>query len=161
MQGIHDKWLTTSSCSQDNTEIESSQLHLRSFLGLFLLCGVACIIALCIYFVWICHRFHHASKTEAVSELHSSRSNLQRLRTLITLLDEKENPSNEKKDGKERIRHLMMRNLELEEVARGSNLYFLGTAILSQICNTLDSHTLREVYSLSLVHEEYIFSYWT
>lgn len=102
LQRIHDKWLTKSSCSQDNTEIESSQLHLGSFLGLFLFCGIACIIALCIYFTRICYRFHHASKTEAVSDLQSSRSSLRRLRTLISLIDEKEDPSKKKKKRRER-----------------------------------------------------------
>lgn len=102
LQRIHDKWLTKSSCSQDNTEIESSQLHLKSFLGLFLLCGIACIVALCIYFTRICHRFHRTSRTQVVSELQGSKSNLQRLRTLINLIDEREDPSNRRKKRRER-----------------------------------------------------------
>lgn len=102
LQRIHDKWLTTSSCSQDNTEIESSQLHLGSFLGLFLLCGVACIVALCIYFTRICHRFHRTSRTQVVSELQGSNSNLQRLRTLISLIDEKKDMSQTRKKRRER-----------------------------------------------------------
>ncbi|XP_021717753.1 glutamate receptor 3.3 [Chenopodium quinoa] len=101
LQRIHDKWLTTSSCSQDNTEIESSQLHLKSFLGLFLLCGIACIVALCIYFTRICRRFHHASRNQVVSEFQGSNSNLQRLRTLITLIDEKKDPSKKRKKSRE------------------------------------------------------------
>ncbi|KAJ3693932.1 hypothetical protein LUZ60_009412 [Juncus effusus] len=51
LQKIHDKWLMRSAaCMSDaSTEIEANQLHLDSFLGLFLICGVACIIALFIY----------------------------------------------------------------------------------------------------------------
>lgn len=101
LQRIHDKWLTMSSCSQDNTEIESSQLHLGSFVGLFLLSGIACIIALCIYFTRICLRYHRASKTQVVSNLQTSTSNLQRIRTFITLIDEKKDPSKKRKKSKE------------------------------------------------------------
>ncbi|KAL2895374.1 Glutamate receptor 3.3 [Bienertia sinuspersici] len=100
LQRIHDKWLTTNGCSQDNTQIESSQLHLKSFLGLFLISGLACIVALCIYFVRICRRFHHASRTQAVSDVQSGSKSL-RLRTLITLIDEKKDPSKKRKKQRE------------------------------------------------------------
>lgn len=91
LQRINDKWLTTSSCSEDNTEIEASQLHPRSFLGLFLLCGIACVIALAIYFTKICRRFHHVSRTDVISDVGGS-SSLRRLQTLISLIDEKKEP---------------------------------------------------------------------
>ncbi|CAO2833706.1 unnamed protein product [Amaranthus hypochondriacus] len=101
LQRIHDKWLTTSSCSQDNTEIESSQLHLKSFLGLFLISGIACIISLCIYFSRICYRCHRASRTEVVSNLPGNASSLKRIRTLITLIDEKKDTSKKRKKRRE------------------------------------------------------------
>ncbi|KAH9626950.1 hypothetical protein KSS87_005719 [Heliosperma pusillum] len=96
LQRIHDKWLTTSSCSQDNTEIESSQLHLTSFLGLFVLCGFACVVALATYFTRICRQLRHVSKSEAVADFAGSKS-LKRIRTLISLIDEKEDPSRKKR----------------------------------------------------------------
>ncbi|KAL9238084.1 hypothetical protein vseg_012557 [Gypsophila vaccaria] len=97
LQRIHDKWLTMSGCSQDNTEIESSQLHLGSFLGLFVLCGFACVVALAIYFTRICQQLRHVSKTEVVSDIAGSNASLKRLRTLISLIDEKEDPSKKKR----------------------------------------------------------------
>ncbi|XP_077246921.1 glutamate receptor 3.3 isoform X2 [Tasmannia lanceolata] len=39
LQRIHDKWLTRSDCSSQTTDLESDQLHLKSFWGLFLICG--------------------------------------------------------------------------------------------------------------------------
>ncbi|KAJ4965172.1 hypothetical protein NE237_017021 [Protea cynaroides] len=65
LQRIHDKWLTTSVCSSDNTELESDQLHLNSFWGLFLICGAACFISLMIYFFFIIRQFSHVSAKES------------------------------------------------------------------------------------------------
>uniref|UniRef100_A0A0D3EZU3 peptidylprolyl isomerase n=1 Tax=Oryza barthii TaxID=65489 RepID=A0A0D3EZU3_9ORYZ len=58
LQRIHDKWLKTSECSADNTEfVDSDQLRLESFWGLFLICGIACVIALLIYFFTTVRKF--------------------------------------------------------------------------------------------------------
>ncbi|KAI7728130.1 hypothetical protein M8C21_007125, partial [Ambrosia artemisiifolia] len=48
LQRIHDKWLTSSSCSSV-TETETNSLSLSSFWGLFLICGIVCCISLGIY----------------------------------------------------------------------------------------------------------------
>jgi len=96
LQRIRDKWLTTSSCSEDNTEIESNQLHPRSFLGLFLLCGISCVIALTIYFTKICRRFHRVSRTAGISDFGGT-SSRRRLQTLISLIDEKKEPSKKRR----------------------------------------------------------------
>ncbi|KAI3695486.1 hypothetical protein L1987_78483 [Smallanthus sonchifolius] len=50
LQRIHDKWLTSSSCPAQATEIDINSLSLNSFWGLFLICGIACCISLGIYF---------------------------------------------------------------------------------------------------------------
>ncbi|KAL0324839.1 UNVERIFIED_CONTAM: Glutamate receptor 3.3 [Sesamum radiatum] len=84
LQRIHDKWLTTSSCSSDNTELESDRLHLKSFWGLYLLCGIACFIALLIYFLQIVNKFRKASPDDVIDGQGSSRS--KRLAD-ITVLD--------------------------------------------------------------------------
>ncbi|XP_015576348.1 glutamate receptor 3.6 isoform X2 [Ricinus communis] len=39
LQRIHDKWLTRSACSSTSTKLEVDRLQLRSFWGLFLICG--------------------------------------------------------------------------------------------------------------------------
>lgn len=49
LQKIHDKWLKRKFCSLQNSEEDSDQLQLRSFWGLFLVCGVVCFMALAIY----------------------------------------------------------------------------------------------------------------
>ncbi|XP_010266233.1 PREDICTED: glutamate receptor 3.3-like isoform X2 [Nelumbo nucifera] len=57
LQRIHDKWLKRSACSLDDNELESNQLHLKSFWGLFLICGLACFVALFIYFFLMIRKF--------------------------------------------------------------------------------------------------------
>ncbi|KAL1540608.1 glutamate receptor 3.3-like [Salvia divinorum] len=91
LQRIHDKWLTTSTCSSDNTELESDRLHLKSFWGLYLLCGMACLLALLVYFIQIINRYRQAARGEVASSEGSSRS--KRIQTLLSLIDEKEDIS--------------------------------------------------------------------
>ncbi|KAL2905979.1 Glutamate receptor 3.6 [Bienertia sinuspersici] len=43
LQRIHDKWLTKSACRSQDTKLEVDRLELKSFWGLFLLSGVACV----------------------------------------------------------------------------------------------------------------------
>ncbi|GER29338.1 glutamate receptor [Striga asiatica] len=93
LQRIHDKWLTMSSCSLDNTELESDRLHLKSFWGLYLLCGLACVVALFVYFLQIVRKFREAASGERVSSGPSGSSRSKRLQTLISLIDEKEDLS--------------------------------------------------------------------
>ncbi|KAH0469663.1 hypothetical protein IEQ34_001221 [Dendrobium chrysotoxum] len=75
LQRIHDKWLMRSSCSSENSEIESNRLQLRSFWGLFAICGVACFLALLIYFIMIIRQFLlHFSQQAPETPEGSSRS---------------------------------------------------------------------------------------
>ncbi|VAI42081.1 unnamed protein product [Triticum turgidum subsp. durum] len=61
LQRIHAKWLNTGECTTDNSElVDSNQLRLESFLGLFLICGVACVLALLLYFgIMLCKYLRH------------------------------------------------------------------------------------------------------
>ncbi|KAJ8540885.1 hypothetical protein K7X08_001701 [Anisodus acutangulus] len=93
LQRIHDKWLARSACSLDNAELESDRLHLRSFSGLFLICGIACVIALLIYFLQILRKFHRTSNAEVVLDGQTT-SRSKRLQTLLSLIDEKSDKSN-------------------------------------------------------------------
>ncbi|XP_043711032.1 glutamate receptor 3.3-like [Telopea speciosissima] len=92
LQRIHDKWLTRSACSSDNTELESSQLHFQSFWGLFLISGAACFIALMIYFLLIIRKFIHLFAKESDSNVEG-RSRYRHLQTFVTLIDEKKDTS--------------------------------------------------------------------
>ncbi|XP_047080694.1 glutamate receptor 3.1-like [Lolium rigidum] len=85
LQRIHDKWLKTGECATDTNEfIDSNQLRLESFWGLFLICGVACILALLIYFGIMLRKYlrHEPKKS---------------LRRFISFVDDKEPPKNRKK----------------------------------------------------------------
>ncbi|KAE8687732.1 Glutamate receptor 3.2 [Hibiscus syriacus] len=57
LQKIHDKWLSRSACSSEESEDEPEELDLKSFWGLFLICGTACILALLEYFLLIFRQF--------------------------------------------------------------------------------------------------------
>ncbi|KAK4483994.1 hypothetical protein RD792_011207 [Penstemon davidsonii] len=107
LQRIHDKWLTKSSCNLDNTELESDRLHLSSFWGLYLLCGIACFIALLIFFLQIVKRFRKVASAKQVLDggaVGSSRS--KRLQTLLSIIDEKKDQSK-----RERKRRKLQRSL--------------------------------------------------
>lgn len=86
LQRIHDKWMTRSTCSLDNTEIESDRLQLKSFWGLFIICGAACFIALVIYFLQIMLLVRHSAPPE-------SPCNVGPLQRFLSLIDEKKGPS--------------------------------------------------------------------
>ncbi|KAF8695535.1 hypothetical protein HU200_037381 [Digitaria exilis] len=58
LQRIHDKWLNPGTCSSQSTDaVGADRLNLNSFWGLFLISGVACFIALIIYFARILCQF--------------------------------------------------------------------------------------------------------
>ncbi|KAL5198118.1 hypothetical protein ABZP36_001630 [Zizania latifolia] len=50
LQRIHDKWLSPGQCASQGNDIGADRLNLSSFWGLFLICGIACFIALLIFF---------------------------------------------------------------------------------------------------------------
>ena len=82
LQRIHAKWLKTGECATDNSEfVDSDQLRLESFLGLFLICGVACVLALLIYFGIMLRKYlkHHPRRS---------------LRRFISFVHSKEPPKN-------------------------------------------------------------------
>ncbi|KAG8654495.1 hypothetical protein MANES_05G124900v8 [Manihot esculenta] len=95
LQRIHDKWLMHSSCSSDTTELESNRLELKSFWGLFLICGLACFLALCIYFLQIIRQLNRDDPTECTSPVQGS-SHSGRIHRLLSLMDEKKDMSRQK-----------------------------------------------------------------
>ena len=87
LQRIHDKWLMKRACTSQGTKLEIDRLPLKSFWGLFTLCGLACLLALFIYFIQMIRQFSRHKE-----ELQSSDRSLQsgRLRTFLSFADEKE-----------------------------------------------------------------------
>ncbi|XXG87395.1 hypothetical protein AAC387_Pa11g2089 [Persea americana] len=89
LQRIRDKWLIRPVCSPDSTELVSNQLHLKSLLGLLLICGLVCFMALTVYFVLIIRSFsrHVPNEPDQSSQGISHSRHLQRF---LTFANEKE-----------------------------------------------------------------------
>ncbi|KAI0529678.1 hypothetical protein KFK09_002232 [Dendrobium nobile] len=100
LQRIHDKWLTRTGCDSQDSSIGSNQLSLQSFWGLFLICGVSCVIALSIFFMRIiCQYKKYISPEETesnMSEITPSEPSLKRpvhlgsIKGLLNFVDRKE-----------------------------------------------------------------------
>ncbi|KAF8013244.1 hypothetical protein BT93_I1180 [Corymbia citriodora subsp. variegata] len=111
LQKIHNRWLSKRACQ--NSGAESDQLHLQSFWGLFLICGVSCVIALLIYLFFILRKFKRHSQQASEPSSHGSSSSA-RLQTFLTFADMKEDKSRSKSKRK--------RNNDLMNGGRNSNL---------------------------------------
>ncbi|XP_047342120.1 glutamate receptor 3.4-like isoform X2 [Impatiens glandulifera] len=72
LQRIHDKWLSKETCSSQDNQIDVSRLSLRSFWGLFLVCGIVCIIALTIFFSRVCLQFRKFSTNGEEDEIEEA-----------------------------------------------------------------------------------------
>ncbi|XP_023770372.1 glutamate receptor 3.6 [Lactuca sativa] len=88
LQRIHDKWLLRSACSSQGSKYSVDQLEVKSFKGLFFIIGLACLLALFIYFVLIIHQYIKHKPDPSESTGRSLRSG--RIQTFISFVDEKE-----------------------------------------------------------------------
>ena len=84
LQRIHDKWLMRSACTAQGTRIEVDRLQLKSFWGLFGLCGVACFLALFVYFIILFRKFNKHLESSGRS------SRIGRFQNFFMFLGEKE-----------------------------------------------------------------------
>lgn len=101
LQKIHDRWLSQKSCGSQDSDHDSDQLHLESFWGLFLICGISCVLALLLYFCKMLRLFKKEFPEETISTNNrSSRST--RVQTFLTFVDGKEDPSKSKSKRKRR-----------------------------------------------------------
>lgn len=96
LQKIHDKWLTHKECSTQMSQ-DDNQLSLQSFWGLFLICGIACFLALIVFFCRVyCQYQRFSPETEEVEIVDiqpvRSRRNLRStsFMDLIDFVDRKE-----------------------------------------------------------------------
>ncbi|KAK1432477.1 hypothetical protein QVD17_09374 [Tagetes erecta] len=87
LQRIHDKWLMRSACSSQGAKFAVDQLELKSFKGLFYICGLACIIALFIYLGLVIHQY--TKHKPHLPEPSRARVKPGRLKTFISFVDEK------------------------------------------------------------------------
>ncbi|KAF6175777.1 hypothetical protein GIB67_035904 [Kingdonia uniflora] len=99
LQKIHDKWLSRTKCStQANQEVNATQLNLTSFWGLFVICGIACFIALLIFSIRVIRQYRKYKPDEESVQvvLESSATSSRRpsrsasLKNLIDFVDKKE-----------------------------------------------------------------------
>ncbi|XAR58071.1 hypothetical protein NMG60_11026440 [Bertholletia excelsa] len=90
LQRIHDKWLMGSACSLQGAKLEVDRLELKSFSGLFLICGVACVLALAVHFTMIVRQFSQHNVEESESPIGGSSRSAARLQTFLTFVNEKE-----------------------------------------------------------------------
>ncbi|CAL0313234.1 unnamed protein product [Lupinus luteus] len=90
LQRIHDKWLLNRACLSQGQKFEVDRLNLKSFWGLYLLCGLACLLALFIYLIQTLKQYnkHCPMEPEPSSVQGSSRSS--HFRTFLSFADEKE-----------------------------------------------------------------------
>ncbi|TYG88337.1 hypothetical protein ES288_A12G013800v1 [Gossypium darwinii] len=106
LQKIHDRWLSKSACSSENSEDDIEQLDLKSFWGLFVICGIACMLALLVYF-WLMFCKFSRLPPEELDTTSPSTSRSTRLQTFLSFVDEKvEKP----KSSSKRKRESMSRN---------------------------------------------------
>ncbi|KAL0306934.1 UNVERIFIED_CONTAM: Glutamate receptor 3.4 [Sesamum radiatum] len=61
LQRIHNKWLSRVDCSAETNPIDENRLSLKSFWGLFLICGIACFAALTVFFCRVCKQYSRYS----------------------------------------------------------------------------------------------------
>lgn len=103
LQRIHDKWLSQISCTSDDDQLQSNQLGLKSFWGLFLISGVASFIAIVVFLCRrVCEFIRHPRNSDNedsnVSASHSIATRSARvLRSFASFIDEKEIDEREKK----------------------------------------------------------------
>ncbi|KAL8506754.1 hypothetical protein ACS0TY_017594 [Phlomoides rotata] len=116
LQRIHDKWLSRNGCSVQTNPIDDNRLSLKSFWGLFLICGIACFLALVVFFCRVCWQFSRYSthgephNVEAPEPTTPSRRTLRTpsFKDLMVFVDKKEADIKEairRKSGEHSKRH--------------------------------------------------------
>ncbi|KAF0931480.1 hypothetical protein E2562_004602 [Oryza meyeriana var. granulata] len=101
LQRIHDKWLSPGQCASQGGDVGGDRLNLSSFWGLFLICGIACFIALLIFFFRTLRQYfryhgHGDGEEEKAFPVEAGRMSARRparlasIRDLMTFVDMKE-----------------------------------------------------------------------
>ncbi|XP_050222114.1 glutamate receptor 3.2-like isoform X2 [Mercurialis annua] len=88
LQKLHSKWLARKVCGSQISESGSEQLQIQSFWGLFLICGVACFLALFIYFCMMLRQFSRYSPEVSDPSIGAS-SRSRRIQTFLSFADDK------------------------------------------------------------------------
>jgi ionotropic glutamate receptor len=88
LERIHDKWLMRSACTAQGTTSEVDRLPLKSFRILFVLCGLACLLAVLVYLILLVSKFRrHLDDLEPFSRSSGSRL-LQKFLAFVRMKEE-------------------------------------------------------------------------
>ncbi|KAL5216133.1 hypothetical protein ABZP36_007534 [Zizania latifolia] len=91
LQRIHDKWLASDATSMSQTnELDSDRLHMYSFSGLFLICGLACLLALAIHACNLFHQFSRHAAPSSTGDGIGSFSRRGKLQAFLSFADRRE-----------------------------------------------------------------------
>ncbi|PKI57045.1 glutamate receptor 3.6 [Punica granatum] len=125
LQRIHDKWLKSIACTSQGSKLQVDRLQLKSFRGLFLVCGLACLLALLIYLGQMLYQFSRHCPEELDSSSGSS-SRSKRLQTFLTFVDEKEEEvrKRSKRRQLEKASNRSMGGAESVNDSRGSHIEY-------------------------------------
>ncbi|XP_021753242.1 glutamate receptor 3.2-like [Chenopodium quinoa] len=96
LQNITERNLKQKHACPSNVVNDSEQLRLENFVGLFLICGVACILALIIYFSIMLYQFHQHHLPQHTEPSTQSSSRSARIKTFLSFADKKEDLSQRK-----------------------------------------------------------------
>lgn len=92
LQRIHDKWLSSEAPpSQSTPDLESDRLEVQSFSALFLICGVACAVALAIHAFLLARQYSlHVASHQGPDGAAVSRPGRSRIRAFLSFADRRE-----------------------------------------------------------------------
>ncbi|GJN01934.1 hypothetical protein PR202_ga19239 [Eleusine coracana subsp. coracana] len=92
LQRITDKWLTSGSSASPSDDLDADRLHVHNFAALFIICGLACIVALAIHagILYRQYTLHVAAASGPLSAAGSSRSHRSSLRSFLSFADHRE-----------------------------------------------------------------------
>uniref|UniRef100_A0A1J3HDH0 Glutamate receptor n=1 Tax=Noccaea caerulescens TaxID=107243 RepID=A0A1J3HDH0_NOCCA len=90
LQRIRDKWLLRKACTLQGAEIEVDRLELKSFWGLFVVCGLASVLALAVYIALMIRQFGRHCPEEADGAIRRRSSPSARIHSFLSFVKEKE-----------------------------------------------------------------------
>ncbi|CAM6092968.1 unnamed protein product [Calypogeia fissa] len=123
LQTINEYWLNNQNCGSGST-VNSNQLGLDTFWGLFLITGCASILCVFLYYArltWQHHKFYREDGEESDQSLSRSARRMSFLRSLVTYIEEEEVSRDDSVKGNKTSRNKASGKLDTEmESADGS-----------------------------------------
>ncbi|KAJ6403913.1 hypothetical protein OIU84_012169 [Salix udensis] len=83
LQKLNNKWLAHADCSEQVNEIDENHLSLKSFWGLFLISGIACFIALVVFFCNIVCQYRRFTPEDGAAAAEEGEIQLARPRRFL------------------------------------------------------------------------------